>query len=793
MYNMNVGLKKNAEKKYQLAEEKAAQYFQALYIDVKEKNYVQTLTEDINSWKQHHIYRSVIPFWTKMKRNFETQDYYSYIRWLNYTGKLNQYLDRSISYIFMRDMGKDLKSEDTQTRINNAVSSLKDHLIETTSKDKSKESDIFSMAGLYRWGQNQGIESTIIWLMDRLKNVSRNIPEGMDTTHAKRKLIKIIAGVTINEMEEMEENLSAIERSKKLDTAIRLGYAYGLTYPFIDDLLDAKVLSDFEKKKYTNLIRTTLLTGTVPPLGEWTGENKELLEFVHSELSEAFQFIKNQQPKETLHTFFEQSYVFFHSQEVDREKDLSNGTYTNEELYIPIIIKSSSSRLIVRSLISAPEDEDIDNRTFCYGIYNQLADDFADMFSDMEEGSVTPYTYYLQHHKNRSDLVNPYELYWAVISYLIHNVYNSDPKACEIILDRAINGLKRFKKRVGSKVYEEVMGTFATGNPAYNRLIQKMVRKADNVDFFDKLLRDQMVANLKNEQQDQEVFSELIEEVRTKINDKLHIHKNEIDSSPIIDAANYSLGGEGKRLRPIVTWMMGVKEYGLAEKEIFPLLKSIEYMHTASLIYDDLPSQDNAAFRRGQPTVHQSYNTAVAELTGLFLTQRATFEQASLTDIDTKIVLKLIQYSAESTMDMCKGQALDLESKGKRFSLEQLNQMCFLKTGKGIEAALIMPSILANVEEREIEALKKFAYHAGIAFQIKDDILDVEGTTDLLGKTVGKDVENNQSTFVSILGVDNAKKEMWEHYCLATEALQGIQLKTSFLKQILNYFVQRDH
>ncbi|MEI2400945.1 polyprenyl synthetase family protein, partial [Paenibacillus phytohabitans] len=278
-----------------------------------------------------------------------------------------------------------------------------------------------------------------------------------------------------------------------------------------------------------------------------------------------------------------------------------------------------------------------------------------------------------------------------------------------------------------------------------------------------------------------------------KINDQLQIDNNEIDSSPITDAANYSLDGEGKRLRPIVTWMMGVKEYGLDEEMIFPLLRSIEYMHTASLIYDDLPSQDNAAFRRGRPTVHQSYNNAVAELTGLFLTQRATVEQSSLTYFNTKNVLKLIQYSAESTMDMCKGQAMDLESKGKDLSLEQLNQMCFLKTGKGFEAALIMPSILADVDEIVVGALKKFAYHAGIAFQIKDDLLDVEGTTDLLGKTVGKDVENNQSTFVSILGVEDAKKELWEHYCLALEALEGIQLKTTFLKRILNYFVQRNH
>ena len=103
-----------------------------------------------------------------------------------------------------------------------------------------------------------------------------------------------------------------------------------------------------------------------------------------------------------------------------------------------------------------------------------------------------------------------------------------------------------------------------------------------------------------------------------------------------------------------------------------------------------------------------------------------------------------------------------------------------------------MPAILANTSELEIEALKKFARHAGIAFQIKDDLLDVEGDTALLGKTIGKDIENNSSTFVSILGVNDAKKEMWENYCIAMESLQDVPRDTTFLKHFLDYIINRD-
>ncbi len=198
------------------------------------------------------------------------------------------------------------------------------------------------------------------------------------------------------------------------------------------------------------------------------------------------------------------------------------------------------------------EDEEFENHTFFYGIYNQLADDFSDMFDDLKAGAVTPYTYYMKYHDKRRDLINPFALYLTVISNLIHNVYHSDTKASEVILNRAINGLKRFKERMGKKKYNEVMGLFASGNLKLNRLIQNMVRKADDVDFFDKLLRDHIITNFKNERKEREDFLDTIEIVRNQINNILHIPKADHPSfmkEPIIDAANYSLEGDGKRLR----------------------------------------------------------------------------------------------------------------------------------------------------------------------------------------------------------------------------------------------------
>lgn len=793
---MNENIRNQADLEYRRSEQKAAQYFASLCNQVRDKSYVAALTKDIEIWKKHHIRPFAgLSFLSQGKRKPDTKDYYRYIQWLNYTGKLEDYLDRSVSYIYMRDLGKALNAPATQAGIQRTLADLKRYLLKSANANRENQPEFMNLAGVYRWAQKEGIEAAIIWVLGKLRSVSSHIPEGMDAEHAQRKLIKIIVGVVLHVMEEMGDGVPPEERSRRLDEAIRLGYSYGLTYPFIDDLLDSNVLTAEEKVQYSDMIRTALLTGAVPELGEWSGDNMRLIQYIHSELSEAFEYIKAYQGPGTQMTFFEQSYVFFHAQDIDRIKVLTREDYTNEELYIPVILKSSSSRLIARSVISAPEDEEFEQRTFFFGIYNQLADDFTDMADDMKDGAVTPYTYYLQYHQQRADLINPFELYWAVISNLIHNVYGSGAKAREVILDRAINGLKRYKERVGAAKYDEVMATFASGNPEFNRLVQKMVQQADDVDFFDKLLRDRMIAELRSDAKEKEDFFNTLKSVRNQINSELKFIKPQgipPMKEQLIDAANYSLEGDGKRVRPILTWVMGVKAYGLDGEAILPLLRSLEYMHTASLIFDDLPSQDNSSTRRGRETLHQVHNSATAELTGLYLIQKAIGEQASLHRFKAETVLALIRYSAQKAEEMCMGQAMDLDSKGKALTLEQLNMVCFYKTGVAFEACLVMPAMLAGVSEAEIAALKKYAYHMGIAFQIKDDLLDVEGDMRLLGKPVGQDSGNNNSNFVSILGREGASKEMWEHYCLAIEALKDVPRNTPFLKHLMNYVVHRD-
>lgn len=784
---------KKREESYQVQEKRAMEYFSELSHGVAAKTYASTLLEDLKIWEKQHVGKhSAVDFLMKRKNKPSRKNYHRYIKWLDGTKQLERFLDRSVAYIFIRDLGKSLTEADSGEKIERTKAFFKNKLI-------SDKNELFRMESLFRLAQKEGIESSFIWLIEKVKNIQQVIPDGLDASEARRKLLKLIAGVLMHQLDHLPKDVTPDERREALDESIRLGYAYGLTYPFIDDLLDSDLLTAVEKKQYSAFIRSTLVTGEVPDMTQWTGSHPDFIGFIHTELKAGFEYIKEKQPEALRNRFFEEAYVFFEAQERDRLKTLDNPHYRNEEIFVPIILKSAFSRLIVRSIIGAPVDDGFHDRTFYYGIYNQLADDFTDMFMDLEAGAVTPYTYYLTYHEKRKDLLNPFELYWTVVTYLLHHVYDSDDVVREVMVSRAINSQQRFKKRIGDSSYEDLMAVIKPGEEDFWNHLQRLIQKAEDVDFLDKLIRDHMIANYGQEEEERDEFLAKIEELRIAINEFISVEDipNATGLSanlevPLAKAANYSLESGGKRLRPILTWFMGVEEFDLKEEALVPVLKSLEYMHTASLIFDDLPAQDNAEFRRGRPTLHEVYHTAMAEITGLYLTQKAVYEQTTLEAFDAKLVLKLIQYSSSTITEMCKGQLMDLESKNKQLTLEHLEAICFYKTGLAFEASLVMPAILAGKDAEEIATLKKYAYHAGIAFQIKDDLLDAESDEALLGKPTGQDIENETSTFVTVLGLEQAKIAMWEHYTLAAETLKQIKQRTNFLRHFLQYIVNRD-
>ncbi len=266
--------------------------------------------------------------------------------------------------------------------------------------------------------------------------------------------------------------------------------------------------------------------------------------------------------------------------------------------------------------------------------------------------------------------------------------------------------------------------------------------------------------------------------------------------SRLHDAMRYSTLGGGKRVRPMLAFAAG--ELTAADPERVKIVAAaVEMIHAYSLIHDDMPCMDNDVLRRGRPTCHIEFDEATALLAGDAL-QAMAFEIVSAYKLnsDATVQVELIRHFAEAcgSRGMAGGQAIDLASVDKDISLPELEFMHMLKTGALIRTSIIMGALCGNqLTTVERQNLDHYAKCIGLAFQVVDDILDCESNTEKLGKTVGKDVDANKPTYVSLMGLAQAKT-------LADELLQnGLDSLTTFgtratrLRELAEFIVRRDH
>jgi geranylgeranyl diphosphate synthase type II len=278
-----------------------------------------------------------------------------------------------------------------------------------------------------------------------------------------------------------------------------------------------------------------------------------------------------------------------------------------------------------------------------------------------------------------------------------------------------------------------------------------------------------------------------LEEQIAFINSQLDSYLPEKDNpqSVIYKAMRYSVFAGGKRLRPIL--MLNVCEMcGGSVSDVVPFACAMEMIHTYSLIHDDLPAMDNDDLRRGIPTNHIKFGEATAILAGDALLNKAfeiVSEYNEYTEKAAQRVIKAINMLAVSsgTEGMIGGQIVDMESEGKNISLEELKYMHLNKTGAIIRSACTIGALLGGASENELAAVDEFAKNLGVAFQIQDDILDVIGTEEELGKPIGSDEEENKSTYVSLLGLEKSKELMREHSENAKKSLALFGERAEFL------------
>lgn len=259
----------------------------------------------------------------------------------------------------------------------------------------------------------------------------------------------------------------------------------------------------------------------------------------------------------------------------------------------------------------------------------------------------------------------------------------------------------------------------------------------------------------------------------------------------VVRAMKYSLVNGGKRLRPVLV-IEFCKACGGTLSDALPFACAIEYIHTYSLIHDDLPCMDNDDMRRGKPSCHKMFGEATALLAGDALLTHA-FEIAASSDLPGDRVNAAVSLLAQNAGvgGMIGGQVLDLMYEKYQAELSEIITVHKLKTGALISAACILGCIAAGASEEKISSASRFAYNLGIAFQIKDDLLDVFGDEKKLGKPIGSDAENDKKTYVDIVGAEKAKSDVEMLTASAINQLAHFQ-NTDFIEMLANKLIERE-
>ena len=277
------------------------------------------------------------------------------------------------------------------------------------------------------------------------------------------------------------------------------------------------------------------------------------------------------------------------------------------------------------------------------------------------------------------------------------------------------------------------------------------------------------------------------------INNELLLHLPEADQGQkeVVRAMRYSLENGGKRLRPVLVLEFCRVCGGDVEKAL-PFACAVEYIHTYSLIHDDLPCMDNDDLRRGKPSCHKKFSEATALLAGDALLTHA-FECLTSADLSDEQIASAVALLAQNAgvCGMIGGQVLDLKFETVDPSINDLLTVHKLKTGALISAACLLGCIAADADDEMLSYASSFAYNLGIAFQIKDDLLDIYGDEAVLGKPVGSDEENEKSTYVTMVGIENAEKDVEVLTDKAISYLSAFD-DNGFLKDLAEYLVTRN-
>ena len=681
------------------------------------------------------------------------------------------------------------------------------------------------------------------WLLEQWRDALRTMPMFLTEAGAFSRLVRTTIGIGLihlgkcaeSMLNEHDSPVNVQTMNEQLFAALQTGFYFGIVYAMVDcaqdeihqlDRMDVQHFLSLDDKqdhpltceqavdKYLDLMER-LLTGeqvdrTHIPTSPFT-----------SMLVEAFDSLRVLTRANNVHEpCFHELALLLRAQRMDK-KELSK-SYDDAELYLGSILKGHFTYTCsthLADLRSARVDE---QALWLMPFLGQMTDDCRDYIEDTRSKSLTPFTHFAAFPVEQGqgqDKLNPFDLFLNLCS----EIYLSSDrhKTTGAFLGRRIaRTLRAIDVSSDADSFHRFLDTFCALNAplhryCWHKLRQHFPRVIDpEKTFFRAMDRASVRFARTNRKLETFVFENL-----TKIENELHISPLTDEQTMVreeqvlLAAMNYSVKAGGKRLRVLLMLMVG-DLCGIGFQQILPAARAIEYLHTSSLIFDDLPGQDNSELRRGRPTLHKTkINDDVpdslcegrAQLAAIDLiaVSMNTINQGLADEKFTPECINRIVVEISFLMhSLCVGQMMDLcaartRGRQEQMDIEQLDRIAWLKTGKTIEAVLITPVILSTPalknDGEQLRRIRELSRLLGILFQMRDDLLDTESNENI-GKPTALDLANHTVTYVSLLGTQGTRTRLAQ---FLRDTLQLIELcwphDGETIKDVARHIVSRKH
>lgn len=625
------------------------------------------------------------------------------------------------------------------------------------------------------------------WLGERLDGLHRMLPEVVVRAGGMGKVVRAMAGVlVIGAYDTLDCDLA--DARAHLARIMPAAYAYGAAYAIVDDTLHDMPgghIPARDRRRYHEMTLRGLATGERIDAGEIPDHPlAEELHELHALLLDAYPFAAYRH----LYHAAEAMYLAQHRDAARTAEAPTPAALT--AMYPDILIKAGMSRVVANVLARRSLDDGFYARCVNTIFISQLRDDLIDREEDGQDNRLTPFTY----PAGRADTNPLYDLF-AYNAYVAAEVFGGDPGATDALAYydalRLARHLSTDRSRAGGLIRDyEVTGEIAR----FLRTASSMPRRtAQQLDAADQRLKKRVGRVLSHRDQTTVDCRTFVADRLGYINNVAKRYYPATEAGELGEIVTYALDSPGKRLRPALSLMLA-EGLGVDATSIEPVLAASELFHTASLVFDDLPAQDNATLRRGRPAAHVVFDEGSVQIAALSM---ISVGFGLLAQLDPRYpahkVLEVIGYvgTVLGPERICRGQHMDLHlgGDGAPVTGEKILQMYTLKTSTAIEAALVPLMMVLERPQEEIALLRRYAHHAGIVFQIRDDILDATSSAEVLGKDANNDT--GKVNIVRVYGLAEARRLMRTHLTEAVSCCEQLPFNTDLLKCTVNYFAAR--